>query len=371
LGRVVSQLVIHVLNVAVRAPSARTADHFKFLQTTPDFTDDTLPPINKLKAMTETEDPNGGAGRPGRPEPTLHQLRMLLVVAQELHFGRAAARLFMSQPALSRQLRALEHRLGFELFERTSRTVEATASCLALLPEAQAVVLAMDRLRKIAEEHERGPSGRLVVGAIGAEASMPHARAVLEELQRRSPHITVEIRNLNFVDHMTRLINGEVDVAFLRPPVPPGIQLLHMAYERRVVCLSADDPLAGRSSVTLADLAGRPVADVPPEVPRLWWDFWVTDPRPDGSPVHYGPVVADLEALLHTVAVGSVIAFLPEAARTFFPRPGVAYVPIRDVAPSTSALAWAAPFRARPAVAAIRQAAAAVRRSWPESRFTD
>ncbi|MET9218543.1 LysR family transcriptional regulator [Streptomyces sp. NPDC003300] len=310
--------------------------------------------------MTEAEDGSGRASRPGRPEPTVHQLRLLLVIAQELHFGRAAARLFMSQPALSRQVRALEERLGFPLFERGSRKVEATEGCLALLPQAESVVLEMDRLREAAREHARAPSGQLVVGAIGAETSMPHARAVLDELRRRYPRITVEIRNLNFVDHMTRLIDGEVDVVFSRPPVPPGVQSLHMASEARVVCLPADDPLAARTSVALADLAGRPVVDVPPEVPRPWWDFWVTDPRPDGSPVRYGPVAADLEALLHTVSAGTAVAFLPAAARGFFPRPGVAYVDLSDVAPCTSALAWSAASRTRPAVAAIRQAASAV-----------
>jgi DNA-binding transcriptional LysR family regulator len=287
-------------------------------------------------------------------------LRLLLIIAEELHFGRAAARLFMSQPALSRQLGSLERRLGFTLFERTSRTVRTTEGCRALLPYAQAVVRTMDRFRHTAQEHHRGPSGRLVVGAIGAEAAMPHARATLDELRARHPHVTVEVRNLNFVDHVTRLTDGEVDVVFLRPPVPPGIQILHMAGETRVVCLPSSDPLAARASVTLADLAGRPVVDMPPQVPRIWWDFWVTDPRPDGSPVRYGPVATDLEALLHIVAVGSAVAFLPAAARTFFPRPGVAYVDVSDAAPCTSALAWSAAARNRPAVVAIREAAVTV-----------
>ncbi|MFI0940601.1 LysR family transcriptional regulator [Streptomyces sp. NPDC021020] len=310
--------------------------------------------------MDEVESVNRREGGLGLPEPTVHQLRLLLVLAEELHFGRAAVRLFMSQPTLSKQLRALERRLGVHLFERSSRTVETTESCRALLPYAQGVVHAMDQLRQTAQEHSREPSGRLVVGAIGAEAAMPHARAILDVLRARHPRLAVEVRNLNFVDHMTCLVDGDVDVVFLRPPVPPGIQTLHMASETRVVCLPSDDPLANRSSVSLSNLADRPVVDVPPQVPRLWWDFWVTDPRPDGSPVRYGPVATDLEALLHLVAVGSAVAFLPAAARTFFPRPGVAYVDVRDATPCTSALAWSAAARTRSAITAIRQAAAAV-----------
>lgn len=327
---------------------------------TPEPADDVLGPINILTFMVEAGDPVSRAGELRRPDPTIHQLRLLLVIAEELHFGRAAARLFMSQPALSRQVKALEERIGFEVFERDSRKVEITESGLALLPRAQTVVEAMDRLLHTANKHGREVSGRLVVGAIGAEVSMPHARAVLDELHRQQPGITVEVRNLNFVDHTTRLLDGEVDVVFLRPPVPPGIQSLHLASEKRVACLAATDPLAAHDALTLSDLADRPVVDVPPEVPRQWWDFWATDPRPDGSPVRYGPIATDLESLLHTVATGTAVAFLPAAARTFFPRPGVAYVDIVDAAPCTSALAWSASARTRPAIAAIRRAAATI-----------
>jgi DNA-binding transcriptional LysR family regulator len=297
-----------------------------------------------------------------RSEPTVHQLRLLLVVAEELHFGRAAARLFITQPALSRQITVLERHLGVGLFVRSSRTVEATAACRALLPKARDVVEAMERLRRSADTQHRELTGRLVVGSIGAESSMRHARVILAELRARHPELTVELRNQHLADHMRELLDGEVDVAFLRPPVPPGIQIRHLATEPRIACLPADDPLASRSEISLADLAGHPVVDLPAQLPRLWWNFWAVDPRPDGSLVRYGPVVSDMEALVHVVAEGAAMAFLPAAAREFFPRPGVSYVDVTDLPPSTSALAWAATHRDRPAVAAIRQAAAA---AWP------
>src|ERR1700754_1646512 len=129
-----------------------------------------------------------------RLEPTAHQLRIFLVVAEELHFGRAATRLFMTQPALSQQLRALEQRLGVQLLNRTSRTVEVTAEGLALLPRAESVVAAMDRLQQTADVQARKLSGRLIVGSIGGEAAMPHTRAILRTLRNQHPHITVEIR---------------------------------------------------------------------------------------------------------------------------------------------------------------------------------
>ncbi|MFI8165996.1 LysR family transcriptional regulator [Streptomyces sp. NPDC085931] len=290
-------------------------------------------------------------------EPSIHQLRLYLTLSEELHFSRAAARLFITQPALSQQIKDLEKRLGVRLVERGRRAVTLTEAGRALLPEARAAVAAVDRLRSAADAQMRQVSGRLIVGTMGAEASMAHTRAVLGLLQDRHPHMTVQLVNLGFGDHLAALAQQEADVVFLRPPVTDDIELHHLATEPRVACLSADHPLATLPRLTLAQLSGIPVVDMPGQVPRLWWDFWAVDPRPDGSPVHYGPVVTDMESLLHTVAAGEAMCFLPAAAREYFPRPGVSYIDVIDLAPSTSALAWLRRRRSEPTIKAIRQAA--------------
>ncbi|MFF8036275.1 LysR family transcriptional regulator [Streptomyces sp. NPDC016626] len=290
-------------------------------------------------------------------EPSIHQLRLYLTLSEELHFGRAAARLFITQPALSQQIRELEKRLGIRVVERGSRTVTLTEAGRALLPEARAAVAAVDRLRSAADAQMRQISGRLIVGTMGAEASMPHTRAVLGLLQDRHPQMTVQLVNLGFVDHLAALAQQKADVAFLRPPVTDDIELHHLATEPRVACLSADYPLAILLRLTVAQLSGIPVVNMPDQVPRLWWDFWAVDPRPDGSPVRYGPAVTDMESLLHTVAAGEAMCFLPAAAREYFPRPGVRYIDVIDLVPSTSALAWLQRRRSEPTIRAIRQAA--------------
>ncbi|MFI6204846.1 LysR family transcriptional regulator [Streptomyces sp. NPDC051041] len=297
---------------------------------------------------------------PDISDPNPHQLRLFLALAEDLHFKRAAARLHMSQPALSQQIRKLENQLGVVLFERDSRSVELTPAGRALVPEARAVLEALSGLRRTASAHHRELTGQLLAGSIGAEAAMEHVRAVLDELQRRHPKLSVQVIGLNIIDHMAALISGEVDVVFLRPPVPEGIQTQYLAEEPRVACLPADDPLAALPSVTLDQLAGRTVVDVPSRAPRAWWKYWVADPRPDGSPVRYGPVVPDLEGLLHAVVHDRALAFLPSAAARFYPRPGLAYVEVSDLPPSQSALAWLAAHRDRSTVAAIRAAARAV-----------
>ncbi|NEA86668.1 LysR family transcriptional regulator [Streptomyces sp. SID7958] len=300
-------------------------------------------------------------------EPSVHQLRLFLVLSEELHFGRAAARLFITQSALSQQIRSLEKRLKVALFERSSRAVALTSAGRALLPDVRAAVEAMERLRWAANAQGRHLSGLVRVGTIGAEAAMPHTRAVLQALRREHPRLEIQLLGLNFVDQLGALYRREADVVFLRPPVPDDIELHHLATEPRVACLPSGDPLAALPRLALAQLAGYPVVDVPARIPRVWWDFWAVDPRPDGTAVRYGPVAPDLEALLHSVAQGEAMAFLPAAARDFFRRPGVGYVDVDGLAPCTSALAWLADHRDHPGVAAVRRAARSVvhRRTHP------
>ncbi|MFZ4301970.1 LysR family transcriptional regulator [Streptomyces cinereoruber] len=289
--------------------------------------------------------------------PSAHQLRLFVVLAEELHFSRAAARLFITQSALSQQIRDLERRLGVRLFDRSSRAVTLTPQGRVLLADARGVVAAMDRLSRSASTQARRLSGRLVVGTIGAEAAMPYTRAVLRLLHERHPLVQVDVRSLHFADHFDALFRHDVDVAFLRPPVPPGVEVQHLATEPRLACLSASDPLVDRDRIALAELARHPVIDVPPQVPRLWWDFWAADPRPDGTPVRYGPVASDLEGLLHLVAQGKGMCFLPAAARALFPRPGIRYVEVTDLPPSTAGLAWLRENRTEPLVEAVVAAA--------------
>jgi len=261
------------------------------------------------------------------------------VLAEELHFGRAARRLFLTQPALSQQIHALEDRLGVDLLQRSSRRVDLTAAGRALVPEARDLVAAMTRLRGLAAAFAREARGHLRIGAIGGEAAMPYTIAILAELSAQHPGVTVEMQAVNFVEQVDALTRGEVDAAFVRPPLPPVLRSLHLAVEPRVVCLPADDPMVDRAPLTLAQLSDRVVVDVPLQVPRVWWDHWTVNPRPDGSPVRYGPPVGDIEAMLLAVARGQGITFLPAAARRLYPRPGIAYVDVTDLPMSTAALA--------------------------------
>lgn len=124
-----------------------------------------------------------------------------------------------------------------------------------------------------------------------------------------------------------------------------------------MICLPADDPLAHESELTLAQIADRAVVDMPPEVPRQWWDHLTINPRPDGTSVRYGPVVRDTEAMVLAVLQKRAITFLPAAARRLYPRPGLTYVDSPELGNSVSCLAWLPANRDAPAVHALRTAA--------------
>ncbi|NYI07170.1 LysR family transcriptional regulator [Allostreptomyces psammosilenae] len=295
-----------------------------------------------------------------RVEPSVHQLRLLLVLAEELHYGRAAARLFITQPALSRQIRALEERLGVVLVERTSRKVELTPSGAALLPRVRAVVEAVDGLQEAADAHGRSVSGRLVVGTFEAMGGLPLVQAILRDLQYRHPTLTVEVRGVDFVTQTSALYDESVDAVICILPLPAGIQAQPLGQEPQVICVPSSDPLAARESVRMADLAGRELIGLTEEVAQVWRDAWLTR-HPDGPDVRYTIHQAcDLETVLSAVALGQGLALAPAGCRQFFPRPGIRYVTVTDADPCVIGVAWLARRRDNPAVAALRDVARSV-----------
>jgi DNA-binding transcriptional LysR family regulator len=293
-----------------------------------------------------------------RADPSVHQLRLFVVLAEELHFGNAARRVFLTQPALSQQIKMLERRLGTRLVERGTHSVELTSAGQELLPAVTSVIEYMDRLQRLADQHGREVTGHLALGTVGGEAAQPYTHKMLAELRRRHPEITVEIRSLGFSRQFHSVARGDVDAAVLLRPVPPELQTLDLSTDSRVALLPANDPLlADGAPLTLAQLADRTFVDIAPPIGREWWDNWSVNPRPDGTSVRYGPVVDDVEALMLAVARGQGIAVLPAAARHLYPRPGIAYVDVVDLPACTAALVWASKNRSHPVVAALREAA--------------
>lgn len=273
-------------------------------------------------------------------DPTFHQLRLLLTLADECHFGRAAARLHLTQPALSQQIRSLERRLGVQLFSRSSRRVELTPGGEALLPLAKNVVEAMRDLRSAARQPGLG-STSLTLGVAENAAALAATRFVVSMINELHPHLDVVIRVVDFVEQASLLEMGEVDAALVYLPLPAGLQIEPLVSEPRVACISRSYPLAERESVYLGELAGYPMVGLNSGVPGFARRFWSVDPRPDGSPVSFSRHGATkCEELLSAVSFDGAIAFVPAVTEQLYPRPDIRYLPVCDLTPCTLCLAW-------------------------------
>lgn len=297
--------------------------------------------------------------------PTAQQLGFFLTLTEELHFGRSAQRNYISQAAFSQQIAALERRLGLRLVERTTRRVALTPAGAALVPHARAVVSAHDTLHDAARRLHTA-TDRITIGSFGAITALDPVPAVLEQLRSSVPGLDIRIRRHDFVESTRALLEEEVDATFLFQPVPPDIQTLDLLTGARCAALAGSDPLAARTSLTLADLSDRPVIGFSPAVPKVWRDFWAADPRPDGTPVRYtAHEVTEYEDVLAAIALGEGIQLPTASASTLYPRPGVTYVAVTDLPPWTAALAWLPKSRDKPLVAALRSAAAQALKDGP------
>lgn len=185
-------------------------------------------------------------------------LRYFLVLAEELHFGRAAKRLSISQPPLSLNIQQLEASVGARLFERDSRGVRLTAAGRAFRESATALLAQAESARLLAREIEAGAVGRLRVGFVGSMLyrGLPQR---LQEFQARYPGIHVALTELNSQEQIDALLHGELDAGFVHTSRVPDELAATLAHsEPFVCCMPADHPLTARDAVALADLRGEP-----------------------------------------------------------------------------------------------------------------
>ena len=176
----------------------------------------------------------------------LRHLRSFFAVAEELHFGRAAARLHISQPPLSQQIRRLEDELGARLFRRTKRRVELTPAGSAFLTEARQTLAQAERTVRAAQRAERGEQGELAVGYVTSATYGP-LPDVIRRFRQRFPDVELRLQNLRSVEQRQALVDRRIDVGFVRLPVTDP-RIIYEALWRESVC--AERPGSPRASRT-------------------------------------------------------------------------------------------------------------------------
>jgi DNA-binding transcriptional LysR family regulator len=282
----------------------------------------------------------------------LRELRALVAVAEEQSITRAAQRLFLAQPALSRQLQALERQLGVPLLERLPRGVALTEAGRALLGPAREAVAAWERGR--AAVLAATPAGRLVVGMQTAVGRGLQRRA-LARFAELAPGTVPTLRQVDWRDPTAGLADGSSDVAFVWLPLPmDDVDVLPVAREERVVALPADHRLAGASHIVLADLLDEPFIALPDSAGPLR-DAWLAVADRGGRPPVVGAVADTPDAVFEAVTSGLGVVLLAAGNADLYARPGVVCRPVGGLSPAVLALAWRRSDR-RPVVAAFVRA---------------
>ncbi|MER7397731.1 LysR substrate-binding domain-containing protein [Streptomyces sp. NPDC000151] len=292
-------------------------------------------------------------------------LRYFAAVAEELSFTRAAERLFVSQPALSKQIRMLEKQVGASLFHRDRRAVRLTAVGEVLLPHARGVLAAWEAAEAAVEEARAAERHTLVIG-MSTSPGRGLLPALRTRLLSRYPDARPVLRQVNWADPSAGLANMSSDVAFVWLPLPDGDRYRYavVAREPRLVALPQGHPLAMRAAadregaVDFTDLLDEPFLALPPEAGPMR-DYWLAlDARGDRAP-RIGGVVASAEETHEAVANGQGVALLATGNAPLVVRDEVIAVPVRGVSPSRLAVA-ARRDDERPLVRAYLDAAAKV-----------
>ncbi|MEL6064470.1 MULTISPECIES: LysR substrate-binding domain-containing protein [unclassified Methylobacterium] len=244
----------------------------------------------------------------------LSQLRCFAAVAEALHFGRAAARLNMTQPPLSRQIQVLERILDVQLLERTSRSVRLTAAGRSFLPEAQRILRLAESATHVTRQVAAGRGGILKLGFTAASAYDFLPRLVIA-LRRALPDVTLALREMVSRDQIEALRAGSLDAALVRPPVThPDLCAVRALAEPLVVALPAANPLARRDRLGPGDLGGEALIAYAPNEARYFHDLVLGLLTEAGIQPPIVQQLTQIHAILALVRAGLGSALVPAAA---------------------------------------------------------
>ncbi|WP_374104713.1 LysR family transcriptional regulator [Streptomyces sp. GESEQ-4] len=268
-------------------------------------------------------------------------LRYFVTVAEELHFTRAAERLYVSQPALSKQIRALERQLGVELLRRDRQGVALTAAGEALLAPARRVLAAWEEAAAAVERARAVQRATLTVGMSTSPGRGGLLPAIRSRFTAAHPETALRVRQVSWDDPTAGLADGSVDVAFVWLPLPDAERYgwTVLAEEPRLVALPDTHPLAARTDLTFTDLLDEPFLALPRSAGILRDHFLALDARA-GRPPRIGAEIAGTEETYEALVAGLGICLVAEGNAPLITLGGVTTRPVRGLSPSRYALAW-------------------------------
>jgi DNA-binding transcriptional LysR family regulator len=244
----------------------------------------------------------------------LNQLRCFVTVAEELHFGRAAARLNMTQPPLSRQIQVLEHIIDATLLERTSRSVRLTPAGRSFLPEARRILKLAESASQVARRIALGKTGSLKIGYTAA-AAYGFLPELIAACRARLPEVDFSLKEMVSGDQLEALASGQIDAGLLRPPIArPELATRRVVAEPLLAAIPKKHPLANTATISIKDFDNQPFVMYSPYESRYFHDLLVAlFTRADVLP-RYVQHLSQIHSILAMVRAGLGVAIVPEAA---------------------------------------------------------
>jgi DNA-binding transcriptional LysR family regulator len=274
----------------------------------------------------------------------LRQLRYFVTVAEELHFGRAAARLHMTQPPLSQAIAALEDGLGTALFLRNRRTVALTPAGSALLPEARRILLEAALLPDLARRAASGEAGRLALAFI-TSADYSVLPPFLRRYSERYPGVQLSLQEATSDVQIDELLRGRIDAGLLIPPLPDraraALDYMKVLDEPLILCAPTDlRLLRKKGAVRLRDLPPLPLIIFPREISPALHDAILSCFRAAGITPAIGQQAIQMQTIVSLVSAGMGLALVPQSVSNLM-RPGVEYRALADPTPLVeTGIAW-------------------------------
>ena len=268
-------------------------------------------------------------------------LRYFVAVAEELHFTRAAERLFISQPALSKQIRALERTLGAHLFDRSGREVRLTAVGQALLPQARIVLKEWDAAEEAVEQAKEDQQATLVIGMSTSPGRGGLLPAIRSRFSLNHPAASLMLRQVNWEDATAGLADGSSDVAFVWLPIPSPERYgwIVVAEEPSMVAMPERHRLARLAEVNFSELLDEPFLALPKSAGPLR-DYWLAIDYRNGRAPVIGAEIASSDETYEALIDGRGVCLLAIGNVSLVERGGVVTRPINGISPSQLALAW-------------------------------
>ncbi|AET67401.1 transcriptional regulator [Desulfosporosinus orientis DSM 765] len=270
----------------------------------------------------------------------LRQLEYFTVVAEELHFGRAATRLQMTQPPLSQQILLLERELGIKLLKRSKRHVELTDAGKVFLQEVRRILTHLERAKDAALRAQMGILGRLELGFVGS-ATFDILPIIVRAFREQYPDVDLVLHEMPTPKQIKAFHNKSIDIGFVRTPVvDPLISHLTIQQEKCIAVMPKSHPLAERTSISMGELSTEQFILVERDIWPSWYDDILSKCYDAGFSPIIRQYVKEIQTIVGLVAAGLGVSIVPRSTANIQAR-DVMYVDIRGEAPQVEmSIAW-------------------------------